>query len=923
MSIVITIVLSYVFLFVLGRGIGLMRLLRLEMPKPYSRIISDSTSDAEEESVYASAHTWLLDHGFHKVARVQLSPSLKSSSSTPRTARYYLNADSTILCLLMLGSQQTGNPYRFLFISKNAQQEILQTSNRVLDASFPAAPGHTVQDCYFDNDEAPLELHRKSLSSFQAQPFSGVDDILAQSEANDTATLDFHEQSGWIKRSAEGYKLTLKGAWTCLGLAQQHQARLRKLPPMQSIASAAAEEAGEQAFIRNVIAVTRPENNKSARRRKTLIFLVTLGAFLVFGNFQWNLTTLLALIVVLFLHELGHFLAMRACGYRDVSIFFLPLLGAATSGRHDHASPWQKFFVFLAGPVPGMMLAFTILWLLPLLSPTHAEGILSSQHLLTFITLLLVINYLNLLPVTPFDGGRVMEILFLSRFPLANFIFYTVCVIAFGVAWHYTRDTVLLVLLFALGIGLPSQWRIARVSRILRPEFGRHPQEDAAIKTLAMALARPELKALSVSTRTVIVQALMPRLQQAMTPWRTTLAGGLIYFSLLCAPLLLLVPGLSASSMLPGVGSLVSRYATDEYLKELEARLTAAKTPLQKLVAYTELADYQQEMDVDEEGSEGQALYIKYAELAVRSITPDLDGTPEAADARMVYADSLAVRDEQEKALSLYAEAYEKLQHTHPEEHSRLGNILSRQENLLPATASPESRIALLQASYGHYEKSDNPAGLFFPGEKLAKLWHGEGNEAAAESVLRAMLKQTPPDAEDEYWRRRNNESLAWLLITSDRAVEAVSLLQPLPDNGEYFDDMPRTLAWAQLEAGLPEAARKTLQTAQDKRRHSLQSARHRYQNDRLAMYLIDDVLTYQKQQDEKGTLAARERLIAFLGKNKVDGNSIARGIDYRLQNDWSKPLLEAELRLLKSMGFSEISQCEPGTQESGKAAKS
>lgn len=918
MSIAITLVLSYVLLIVLGRGIGLMRLLRLEMPDPHSRLVSDDVADTEEESVYASADTWLLDHDFHKVARVLLSPEIKSSSTTPRKARYYLSADNTTLCLLTLGSLLTGTSYRFLFISRNAEGKILQTSNRVLDASFPAVPGHTVQDGYFDSTEAQLLLHRKALASFEALPFAGVDDILAQSEANDAATLAFHAQSGLIKRSADGYKLTLKGAWTCLGLSQQHQARLRKLPAMQSIASEAAAEAGEQSFIRNVIAVTRPESNKSSRWSKTFIFLATLGIFLALGKFQWNLTTLLALLLVLFLHELGHFLAMRACGYRDLSIFFLPLLGAATSGRHDHASPWQKFVVFLAGPVPGILLALALLWSLPALALTHGE-IVGNPALLTFIMLLLVINYLNLLPVTPFDGGRVMEILFFSRFPRANFIFYAVCVVAFGLAWHYTGDTILLVLLLVMGIGLPSQWRIARVARLLRPEFGQHPQEDAAIKVLAATLARPDMKHLSAPSRHVIVQALMPRLQQAVTPWRTTLAGGLIYLALLGTPLLLLMPGLGAGSMLPGIGNFVSRYSVDGYRKELEENLAAAKTPLQKMIAYTELASYLEGMDDDE--GEVHAAYLEYADKAFKSITPELDGTPEAADARMVYADSLSARGEQEKALPLYIDAYEKLQRAHPEEHNRLGKLLDQQEDELPETASAEQRIALLTSSYEEYKKSDNPLGAFFPAERLTKILHEQGRNAEAETILRALLAQKTGDDGLDYWQQRAKESLAWVLLDSGRANEAVSLLQSAPDTGQPHDDLPRILAWSQLAAGQADAARQTLNAALEKRQSSSQGDK-RYAQERLAMFLVDDILTYEKSQDLKGAQASRQRLLAFLGKHDVDGNRLARSLDYQFRGDWTKPLRDAELQVLKSMGFSEVSQCEPDTAESAKTTK-
>lgn len=113
----------------------------------------------------------------------------------------------------------------------------------------------------------------------------------------------------------------------------------------------------------------------------------------------------LALIVgVLFVHELGHAAAMLAFGYRDVRIFFIPLLGAATSGRPRGVARWKQAIVLLAGPVPGLVAGVVIL------AALHQPG--WSRHL---GAVLVVINALNLLPVEPFDGGQLFQVLVFSR----------------------------------------------------------------------------------------------------------------------------------------------------------------------------------------------------------------------------------------------------------------------------------------------------------------------------------------------------------------------------------------------------------------------------------------------------------------------------------------------------------------------------
>src|SRR5262245_27527561 len=59
-----------------------------------------------------------------------------------------------------------------------------------------------------------------------------------------------------------------------------------------------------------------------------LLLLVSLGAFLAIGFAQWSSwEALVILIGVLFVHELGHFLAMRVFKYRNLRMFFIPFFG--------------------------------------------------------------------------------------------------------------------------------------------------------------------------------------------------------------------------------------------------------------------------------------------------------------------------------------------------------------------------------------------------------------------------------------------------------------------------------------------------------------------------------------------------------------------------------------------------------------------
>jgi len=117
----------------------------------------------------------------------------------------------------------------------------------------------------------------------------------------------------------------------------------------------------------------------------------------------WSVSVSALILAIITFHEAGHAIAMRRLGYRDVHVFFVPLLGAMTVGRAAATSVRDRLTVLLAGPVPGLWLALV---LLGIDEPYGSSGVLHRPALA-----LLILNGLNLLPFTPLDGGRVLEAL--------------------------------------------------------------------------------------------------------------------------------------------------------------------------------------------------------------------------------------------------------------------------------------------------------------------------------------------------------------------------------------------------------------------------------------------------------------------------------------------------------------------------------
>ena len=149
--------------------------------------------------------------------------------------------------------------------------------------------------------------------------------------------------------------------------------------------------------------------NRSAIPRS----LFSLILYLLAGYWLLNdLHNLILITLVLLLHEGGHFIAMRRVGYRDLGVFFLPLLGAYVSGTKRVVTQRESAFVLLAGPLPGILLGSA-------LYVGIEQGVVPRTtydfNIMTGVIFLVVLNGINLLPIYPLDGGQLLNRVFLDE----------------------------------------------------------------------------------------------------------------------------------------------------------------------------------------------------------------------------------------------------------------------------------------------------------------------------------------------------------------------------------------------------------------------------------------------------------------------------------------------------------------------------
>ncbi len=110
------------------------------------------------------------------------------------------------------------------------------------------------------------------------------------------------------------------------------------------------------------------------------------------------------LVIVLIIHEMGHFLAMKLFGYKNVRMLFIPLMGAFVQGKKSNYSEKQSLWVLIAGPFPGILIGFLLYWYSISVDPGHNSWL--SEPALYF----LLLNIINLLPLDPLDGGQMFKL---------------------------------------------------------------------------------------------------------------------------------------------------------------------------------------------------------------------------------------------------------------------------------------------------------------------------------------------------------------------------------------------------------------------------------------------------------------------------------------------------------------------------------
>lgn len=150
----------------------------------------------------------------------------------------------------------------------------------------------------------------------------------------------------------------------------------------------------------------------------------------------------IGIVLLIFVHEMGHFLAARQRGLKVGAPTFIPFVGAWIAMKDKPHDVETEAYVGLAGPLIGTLGA---------LACYYVGRSYDSHFFLALAYVGFMINLFNLIPLTPLDGGRVTAVLSPRIWLLGAPIL---------VAWYLWRHNPLLILIGVLAWPqLKRAWR--------------------------------------------------------------------------------------------------------------------------------------------------------------------------------------------------------------------------------------------------------------------------------------------------------------------------------------------------------------------------------------------------------------------------------------------------------------------------------
>lgn len=513
---------------------------KIKMRRLDWKTVSRSELPPDLATLFGSTQQALSQLRFEYIETRQTQPTLLHDVREVVFSEVYWNEFAEATAIVSLASPASNQVIRVDFCTLFESGHLLYTVNRHLCFEIPFSLDWViVQDGYVDNLTDQWLFHwNKQMELFAHQ--STIADI--QENLNKIELMNNLEARRAIGKNEISYDQTLKAYK--MTVLQAHRFLKGLKVRMQEVSTLIVQPYQHQPALdaRAVCAFERDEmatvfalqKVPLSNSFKILGLLVTAVITAVFWYKQDSWIMLVALMLVLCVHELGHWLAMKIFKYQNLSVFFLPFLGAATTGYKSNAALWQQAVVYLAGPAFGLLIAIFAYW-----GVDWSRSIpLMGEFLRTFFILSVVVNIFNLLPIGFLDGGRLFQLIILNNFPSARAVFSAIGLLIIAYFGYVTDQWWLIALMGFFLVGVPQSLRIAAFIKEINRENPHISNENQALEIAVRNVYN--IPNTHFESRLTLVGQVYPILAQGQASWLVRLLLIVAYVGVILSPLLVI-----------------------------------------------------------------------------------------------------------------------------------------------------------------------------------------------------------------------------------------------------------------------------------------------------------------------------------------------------------------------------------------------
>lgn len=460
-----------VFIPVLVRVMALFALQGLRFQKGWQRIAAESEVPDWEKEVIRGADGVLEAQGF-RFAGYGIEKSVIAGEPDTKRLAYYECGELEAWATVRQADAPTPQcPFLIAYVSCFTNGKMISTLNMEDPLGPEFAPYLMPHGMLADDWDEVWKVHRSRHQEMAAQARAERIPLEALVFLMDKSDRDIGEGlrgSGFLVPAADGrLRLSRNAAWQQTRKLVDYTGRLVKTQQAwlkRARVFPLSPRAEAESFIRSQR--TLPE---AGGWSKAILVVVSLLAFSLIWGKGFSPGFMVSFLLVLSLHEMGHALVMRWVGYRNVNVFFIPFFGAIATGSPNRSvSAWKEAMVLLAGPVPGLVLGA---WLIT----TGVFG--GSEFTYELGSLALSLNAFNLLPISPLDGGKLMDLILFRRAPRLGQGFLVLSALGLaGLAW-FSRSPILGVLAGVILLSSGKTYRQARMVADWQKERARKAAE--------------------------------------------------------------------------------------------------------------------------------------------------------------------------------------------------------------------------------------------------------------------------------------------------------------------------------------------------------------------------------------------------------------------------------------------------------------